>query len=150
VTKRSIALVIRDVSGGPPVAGCGPPEPWLLVRRPDDDEDLPGVWGLPAGTLGPGESPETLVRRIGLEKLGVELDPGAAVASGSAERARYLLVMDLWTAAIVAGTPDVSATETTADSTRYSEWKWDDPSALEDGARQGSLCCKLGVALAVV
>ena len=27
-----------------------------VVRRPDDDESLPGVWGLPAASLGEGES----------------------------------------------------------------------------------------------
>ena len=42
--KRSISLVIEG-SGG-----------ILLVRRPDDDESLPGVWGLPAASLRAGES----------------------------------------------------------------------------------------------
>ena len=36
--KRSVSLVIED--GGRV----------LLVRRPDDDDDLPGVWGLPAAS----------------------------------------------------------------------------------------------------
>ena len=49
------------------------PEGLLLVRRPDDDENLPGVWGLPAVSLAAGESEEDAVRRAGRDKLGVEL-----------------------------------------------------------------------------
>ena len=44
--KRSVSLVIEG------------PDGLLLVRRPDDDESLPGVWGLPAVSLAPGESEE--------------------------------------------------------------------------------------------
>ena len=61
--KRSVSLVIED---GDRV---------LLVRRPDDDADLPGVWGLPAASLAKGESQEDAVRRAGREKLGVEVRP---------------------------------------------------------------------------
>ena len=45
--KRSVALVIRRAPDDPRV---------LLVQRPPDDEDLPDTWGLPAGSLRPGES----------------------------------------------------------------------------------------------
>ncbi len=147
-TKRSIALVVREpggVDGGP--LGCGPVPPWLLVRRPDDDEDLPGVWGLPAGSLEPGETDLDLVRRIGREKLGLEVDPGAAIASGSVDRSGYRLVMELWTATVADGEPNIAggAVEAIGGRTIYSDWKWDDPSALEAGAREGSLCCRLGL-----
>ena len=148
--KRSVALVIREPDDGVlGVSGCGPGARWLLVQRPADDEDLPGIWGLPAGTLLAAETAEALVRRIGRDKLGVELDPGAVVAAGSAERATYRLDMDLWTATITAGAPDPagSANERAA-QTRYAACRWDHASALEDGARKGSLCCRLGVELA--
>lgn len=153
--KRSIALVIRESdpeSRG--VVGCGPGDRWLVVKRPDDDEDLPGVWGLPAGTRGQGETREDLIRRIGREKLGVALDPGASVAAGSTRRPAYRLDMDLWTATIIDGEPavqcgtdDVAPTDDAASTTHYVAWRWDDPSALEDGARRGSLCCRLGLEL---
>lgn len=143
--KRSIALVIREHDDDGRVTGCGATGRWLVVRRPDDDEDLPGVWGLPAGTSAPHESEEDLVRRIGREKLGVRLEPGARVASGSTERPGYTLEMDLWTARLGSGGVDLGrGPETT---TRYSDWKWDGPLALEDGARAGSLCCRLGLEL---
>lgn len=162
--KHSIALVIREPGGtragsaSDPGAGRkdgGPPEVgerfalrWLLVRRPDDDEDLPGVWGLPAGTRGPGETDRELVRRIGQEKLALEVEPGGAVASGSAVRPGYRLDMHLWTAEIVGGDPRVDLADAPAGVTRYAAWRWDDPAALEEGARRGSLCCRLGVDLA--
>ena len=31
----------------------------LAIRRPDDDDELPGVWGLPAGTYRSEESTVT-------------------------------------------------------------------------------------------
>lgn len=147
-TKRSIALVIREpgaADDGP--LGCGPPPRWLLVRRPDDDEDLPGVWGLPAGSLEPGETDLDLVHRIGREKLGLEVEPGVAIASGSVQRSAYRLVMELWTATGAEREPSVSGgdDEAAGGRTIYSDWKWDDPSALEAGAREGSLCCRLGL-----
>src|SRR5690606_2237065 len=46
-TKRSVAVLIRHPDDATQV---------LLVQRPDDDEDLPGVWGLPAATLRDGET----------------------------------------------------------------------------------------------
>ena len=42
--KRSVSLVIEGPAGV------------LLVRRPDDDDSLPGLWGLPAASLREGES----------------------------------------------------------------------------------------------
>src|SRR5215510_3004542 len=62
----------------------------LSVRRPDDDDELPGVWGLPAGTLRPSETIKDLIGRIGRDKLGVELTPVRKVASGRQMRRLYL------------------------------------------------------------
>ncbi|MDH3734762.1 MAG: DNA mismatch repair protein MutT [Gemmatimonadota bacterium] len=145
-TKQSIALVIRE-PGEPTMVACGPGARWLMVRRPDDDEDLPGVWGLPAGTAEKDESTDGLVRRIGREKLSVELEPGAVVAGGVADRTGYRLEMNLWTATIVAGDPMVGMPGTPG-HTVYADWRWGDPPELRSGARQGSLCCRLGLELA--
>ena len=71
--RQSVALVIEG------------PEGVLLVRRPDDDESLPGVWGLPAASLRPGESELDAVRRAGRDKLGLEVLPLRALG---AERGR--------------------------------------------------------------
>jgi hypothetical protein len=104
----------------------------LLVRRPDDDEDLPGVWGLPAVSLGAGESEEDAVRRAGREKLGVELEP--------VERVGREQTMTDWAARIVSGRPSVPQP---GPHTQYTELRFGEPSELVPAARQGSLCCRV-------
>jgi 8-oxo-dGTP pyrophosphatase MutT (NUDIX family) len=103
----------------------------LLVRRPDDDESLPGVWGLPAASLFEGESEEEAVRRAGREKLGVEVDSLQVVGREG--------TMTDWEVRIVAGRPSVPQY---ARGTQYTELRWGDPSELVPAARQGSLCSR--------
>lgn len=156
--RRAVAVVIRAPAAQDPGADHAPaarspgdaPRPggtagvrWLLVRRPDDDEDLPGVWGLPAGSAAPGESEEALVRRIGREKLGVTLRPVAALASGGTDRADYRLEMTLWGAEVEAG--EIRVPQPVAEVTQYTASAWRAPGALGPGAAQGSLCCRLGL-----
>jgi ADP-ribose pyrophosphatase YjhB (NUDIX family) len=104
----------------------------LSVRRPDDDDELPGVWGLPAGTLRAGESTNDLIQRIGRDKLGVKLTPIRHITSGKQKRPTYLLEMELWEAA-VDGTPS------------HREWRWSAIESLQAGAAAGSLCCELAI-----
>ncbi len=131
---------------------------WLLVRRPADDPDLPGAWGLPAGSHAEGELDEALVRRIGCEKLGVETEDLGCLGAGHLDRAcrfdrtghldraGYRLEMRLHAARIVAGEPRVP--QPVPGVTQYSEWSWKPPSELQDGADRGSLCCRLALDLA--
>lgn len=135
-TKRSLALVIREGDESPR---------WLLVRRPPDDDELPGVWGLPAGTLREDESVEALVARIGRDKLGLDLLPGASLAEGTAERSRYRLEMRLVEATVVSGEPRTGGGP--VDVTQYAAWAWKPPAELATGADRGSLCCALGLEL---
>jgi ADP-ribose pyrophosphatase YjhB (NUDIX family) len=128
--KRSVSLVIHPPEG----------EHLLLVRRPDDDESLPGIWGLPAVTLVPGEDERAAVIRAGREKLGVEVEPLEPLGGASAERAGYTLEMRDWEAAIVAGDPEVPQPH---EGTQYVEWKWGEVAELIPGAGQGSLCSRV-------
>src|SRR5688572_14961912 len=116
--------------------------PFLAVRRPPDDDKLPGIWGLPAVTLRPGELPEDGLRRIGYEKLGVRLEPFRFVGIRAADRGSYeLILMDI-EATVVEGEPDVYAATTT--STRYVDQKWaGDVGVLSEAAARGSLCCRI-------
>lgn len=150
MTREAIALIIREPGPeGAHLPACGPRSRWLLVRRPDDDEDLPGVWGLPAGTRRSEETDADLVRRIGRDKLGVAVEPEVPVAGGSAERPAYRLEMRLWTATIVGGEPTVDVAASDASPvTRYTSWRWGDASDLGEGAARGSLCCRLGMEVA--
>jgi 8-oxo-dGTP diphosphatase len=107
------------------------PEGLLLVRRPDGDESLPGVWGLPAASLDKDESEEDAVRRAGREKLGVDVRPVRPLGSEGG--------MTDWEAELVAGSPSVPQD---GPNTQYSELRWDKADALVPAARQGSLCSR--------
>lgn len=138
--RPALALVIED----PGSAGETPR--WLLVRRPDDDPDLPGVWGLPAGSHAGGETDKALVRRIGREKLGVETEDLGRLSEGHLDRPGYRLEMRLHAARIVAGEPRVP--QSGPGVTQYSEWEWKPSVELRHGADRGSLCCRLALDVA--
>jgi hypothetical protein len=104
----------------------------LTVRRPNDDDELPGIWGLPAGTFRPNESVTDVIHRIGQQKLGVKLTPRRKLGSGSQSRPMYELQMELWEASME-GVPT------------YLEWQWGPVDWLISGARAGSLCCELAI-----
>jgi 8-oxo-dGTP diphosphatase len=126
--KRSVALVIEG------------PDGLLLVRRPDDDESLPGVWGLPAATLRHGESEQDALRRAGREKLGVAVAPLRPIGEEQGERAGYRLAMRDWEVAIEAGRPSVPQP---GEGTQYVELRWGEPAELEPAARAGSICARV-------
>ena len=119
-TKHSVAVLIRNG------------ERILAIRRPDDDDELPGIWGLPAGSYRDTETLDDLVRRIGHDKLGVSLTPLRPLAAGAQDRERYRLEMELWEAEIE-GTP------------AGVQWKWTKLETLREGSDRGSLCCRLAL-----
>ena len=129
--KESVAVVIRHPQQ----------DAVLTVLRPESDEDLPNVWGLPAGTLRPGESWEDAVKRIGIEKLGVQLGVGAELERGHTERRNYRLAMRLYEASIEKGHPFVPQPDDAY--TQYVQWKWGNAQDLQPAAQRGSLCSKL-------
>ena len=108
------------------------PDGVLLVRRPDDDESLPGVWGLPAASLADRESERDAVRRAGREKLGVEVRPLEPLGDE--------LTMTGWRVEIVAGRPSVPQQ---GPNTQYTELRWGEPAELVPAARLGSLCSRV-------
>ena len=126
--KRSIALVIER------------PDGMLLVRRPDGDESLPGLWGLPAVTLEPAETEEEAVRRAGLGKLGIRVRPLRPVGAAEDERPGYRIRMRDWCAQIESGEPHVPQSGA---GTQYVALRWGDPAELAPAARAGSLCCRV-------
>ncbi|HEX9106182.1 MAG TPA: NUDIX domain-containing protein [Longimicrobiales bacterium] len=130
--KRSVAFAIFH---------GGERDQVLMVQRPSDDEDLPGAWGLPAGSLLPGEDCGDAVRRGGRDKLGVGLEVGDELNRGSLDRASYTLEMRLLEARIVAGEPRVP--QAVAGVTQYQAWRWGSPEDLAPAAARGSLCSRL-------
>ena len=136
-SRTALALVIEAPGE------AGETRRWLLVRRPAEDTDLPGVWGLPAGSHAGGETDKSLVRRIGREKLGVETEDLGRLSEGHLDRPGYRLEMRLHAARVVAGEPRVP--QSVPGVTQYSEWDWKLPSELRGGADRGSLCCRLAL-----
>jgi 8-oxo-dGTP diphosphatase len=117
--KRSVSLVIEG------------PEGVLLVRRPDDDESLPGLWGLPAASLRAGESEHDAVVRAGRDKLGVEVEPRRPIGADAGMRD--------WAVRIDSGEPSVPQP---ADGTQYVDWHWGEAEELAPAARAGSHCAR--------
>lgn len=130
--KRSVSFVIPRAADGWRV---------LAVRRPPDDDELPDVWGLPAGSVREGESDAEAVLRAGREKLGVDLGVGPLVREGETEREDYRLRMCLYQARIVRGEPEVP--QGVEGVTQYTDWGWVEDERLREAARRGSLCTRL-------
>ncbi len=119
-TKHSVAVIVRN--GGNV----------LVIRRPDDDDELPGIWGLPAGTYREGESLSDLISRIGRDKLAANVTPIRLLNRGAQDRSPYRLEMELWESSME-GTPG------------RGQWQWASLDVLRPGAASGSLCCHLAL-----
>ena len=116
----------------------------VLVLRPEDDPEFPGMWGLPAASVRPGESPLQAARRVGDGKLGAPLAVGSLVGSGSQPRDDYTLHMSLFRATLSGGPPALpAAVEDAGGVTLYAGWRWGRAEELLDAAREGSLCSRL-------
>jgi ADP-ribose pyrophosphatase YjhB (NUDIX family) len=126
--KHSVSLVIEEPGG------------LLLVRRPEDDEELPGLWGLPAASLEEDETEEEALRRAGWTKLGVEVRPIRPLGEATGERPAYGMRMRDWQTEIVSGRPAVPQP---GQGTQYSELRFGDATELAPAARAGSLCSRV-------
>jgi len=113
----------------------------LVVKRPAGDTDLPGIWGLPAASLGEGESWTAAAHRAARDKLGVDVVLDREIARGRAARDNRTIVMRLYAGHIAAGRPRVPQDVTGV--TQYVALRWALPDVLETGAARGSLCCQL-------
>lgn len=118
----------------------------LTVRRPDDDEDLPGVGGLAATSLKDDELVEAAAHRLGTRKLGANVTLGAMLAEGSQESAAQHFSLSLYAATLDATSPELPESNDQIDgSTYYTDWQWDLRESLSQGAQMGSLCCQLAL-----
>ena len=75
--KQAVALAIFHADDSDKV---------LQVRRPEHDEDFPGVWGLPAASCSSEETVEEAGLRVGLQKLGRPVRLGRRLAQGIQKR----------------------------------------------------------------
>lgn len=130
--KLSVALTIRR---------AGHPLEVLLVQRPEDDEEFAGMWGLPAASCIGEETPEQAARRVGRDKLGIDVAPSETL-SGRQERDAYVLNMTLYSCRLTGQSPRIPSVERSA-VTMYTAWRWGRPEDLGQSAEAGSLCSRL-------
>jgi 8-oxo-dGTP diphosphatase len=114
---------------------------FLAVQRPYDDENLPNVWGLPAGSLKGEETFEDAVLRAGVEKLGVKLRIEKLVGEGEIDRKSYTLFMREYEVKVIDGEPKVP--QPVEGITQYQNLRWAIPSEIVEAAQKGSLCSRL-------
>jgi 8-oxo-dGTP diphosphatase len=116
---------------------------FLVVKRPDDDPDLGGHWGLPAASMKDGELPEQAAQRVCKEKLGCEATAVRFMGLMYQKRNSYdIFLMDVEMILNDRQTADVHKANT--ENTAYTEQKWTtDPMDLMASAKGGSCCSSI-------
>lgn len=116
---------------------------FLVVKRPADDPDLRGNWGLPAVTTRPGELLENAARRVCSEKLHCSATPLRFVGAMFQKRNNYdILLVDIEMVLEEGSRPDCRRANTP--HTAYVDQKWtDDPLTLMSSAKGGSCCSSI-------
>ncbi len=123
------------------------PEPdsaqFLVVKRPDDDPDLAGNWGLPAVTMRADELPEDAARRVCIEKLNCSAEPQRFLGAMFQTRNSYdIILMDIEMVLAPDERPSVAKAQT--ENTAYIDQKWtNDPLDLLPSAKRGSCCSSI-------
>ncbi|MDY6761902.1 MAG: NUDIX domain-containing protein [Candidatus Nanohaloarchaea archaeon] len=131
--KQAVALVIYRDSTGDEV---------LSVLRPEDDDDHPGMWGLPATSLDTDETWEDAVHRAAEEKLGVAVEMRSVLSEGTQSRPDYHITLRNYAVDIVDGDPEVP--QDGHPGTQYEDWDWKAVEQLRETAEDGgSLCTSL-------
>ena len=129
--KFSIAIALKNAAGET-----------LGVKRPSNDDSLPGVWGLPAVTTNKGELPEAAAVRVGKEKLNCTIRSIKTLGIKTKDKGHYLLTLLEFEVELTGGEPDVLQAKTNA--TKYVEQRWtSDPTLFVEAAQKGSLCSQI-------
>ncbi len=132
-TTYSVALVIYN----------NDKSKYLLIKRPLDDENLPGYWGFPATSKkDPNEKWEDTVKRAAKTKLGVEVGIVKLIGEDTMDRGNYILVLRDYEVKITKGKPSVP--QNVKGVTQYIDLKYtDDVSDLKKAAKKGSVCSRV-------
>lgn len=131
--KFSIAVVILNPKNS---------SEFLAVKRPSDDDSIPNVWGLPAITIKNGELPEEAVKKLGIEKLGTDIEAISFIGADSAEKDSYKLILMDVLAELKGKQPSVDKAFTSG--TKYINQQWtSNYDILREAAKKGSLCSRI-------
>ena len=116
---------------------------YLIVKRPLDDESLPGYWGFPATSKkSPNEKWEETVKRVAKTKLGVEIKIVKILGEDTIDRKDYTLILRDYEVEITKGKPSVP--QNVKGVTQYIDLKWtNNASELKKSAKKGSLCSRI-------
>lgn len=115
---------------------------FMAVRRSDDDESLPGVWGLAAASVRDGETKEDSVRRAAKDKLGVEVEVLKYTGDDTQERNDYVLHLSEYEVKILKGEPQALHVDPTVSNYAAVQWS-KDPELLREAAERGSSCSRI-------
>lgn len=118
------------------------PGQFLIVKRPDDDPDLGGAWGLPAVTMVGDELPEQAASRVCQEKLACKATSDRFIGLMFQKRNNYdMFLMDI-EMRVYGDMPDF--TKASTEHTAYVDQKWaSDPLDLMPSAKHGSCCSSI-------
>lgn len=132
-TTYSVALIIYNHNRSK----------YLVVKRPKDDDSMPGYWGFPATSKKDiDEDWEDVVSRAGKIKLGIEMKIVKMLGQDTIDRGKYRLVLRDYEVEIINGEPRVP--QNVSGVTQYIQQKWtDDPTDLKKAAKDGSLCSRI-------
>ena len=133
-TKIVVAVILKKSKDS---------DEFLVVRRPEEDSDLPDSWGFPAVTLHPGELPEQGAARVCREKLNCKATATRYLGIMFQKRNSYdIFLMDIEMVLDEGETADVTKANTT--HTAYVGQKWTtDPMVMMPSAKTGSCCASI-------
>lgn len=88
---------------------------FLLIKRADDEEVFPGLWGIPGGTVEPTDATlEGALRRECLEEVGIEVDNIRLITNDIHDKGDKGALYIVYEASYVSG--DVKPLDGTADA----------------------------------
>lgn len=123
--KDAVSVVIRNEKG----------ETLFALRSPDKSE-FPLVWSLPSHFMNDGEKVEDTIKRIGRNKLGVELELVQFLNEGYGDRPDFTLFMHDYEARVTNGIPRINSDD-------FIELKWSDPLTQISSMDIMGDCCRL-------
>lgn len=123
--RHAISVVIKNDKGEV-----------LFTKRSANKTSYPLAWSLPSHYAKDKESPADTVKRIGQNKLGVDLKIGKMINEGLSEREDFTLFMHDYEAVIVNGAPQLVSND-------YTEIKWSDPEKQFASMSVMGDCCRL-------
>ena len=129
--KESVAFYALDSQGA-----------FLCVKRADDDDSLPGVWGLAGASLRKGETQEDAVIRGARDKLGISVKIDRFTGDDTQDRGDYMLHLREYEVSILAGHPSTLNSDPITSSYGAVQWA-NDPEVLREAAEKGSSCSRI-------